>query len=104
MLEWIMVLVSLLSFAYNQYNQNNQLTNSNFGVKQQLQIQYYTVAYDPNTNKLYYLDNNGYWNEQPPQVREYQNQGQEALGVVNGSSTRPQGYYYGQPPQAIAYP
>jgi len=66
-------------------------------------VQYCLMAYDPNLDKVFYLHENGQWYDFAPQIRKYQNQGQEALGTSNGTQGT-QGNYYGQSPQAPAYP
>lgn len=62
----------------------------------------YQVAYDPNTNKLWYYYGDGYWYDKPPQIRKRENQSQKALGTVNGSQGT-SGYHHGQQAQASAY-
>lgn len=62
----------------------------------------YQVAYDPNTNKLWYYYGDGYWYDKPPQIRKRENQSQKALGTVNGSQ-RTSGHNNGQPTQASTY-
>jgi hypothetical protein len=66
-------------------------------------IQYfmYQVAYDPNTGKTWYLYNDGFWYDKPPKIRKRENQGQAALGDVNGTSGGSV-YNHGQPAQASA--
>lgn len=83
MIQWIFLVFSLFGMA-NQYRQT-YLTNQNQPVK------------------YLYLHPNGYYYDFPPQVREYQNQSQEALATPYWTQGGSQ-YYYGQPSQAYAYP
>lgn len=66
-----------------------------------LQYYNYQVAYDPNTNKLWYYYGDGFWYDRPPEIRKRQtkNQDQPASGV-GGSS---QGQVSRQATQATAY-
>lgn len=107
MIQWIGVLIALFGLAYTGVKdyqkgeiklpalQKKELTKTNYPV------QYCLMAYDPNVRKVFYLHENGQWYDFPPQIREYQNQGQEALGTGNGSQGTSQ-YRYGQSPQASA--
>lgn len=117
MIQWIGVIVTLVGLVYTgfkdvqngivkipQISQNQPLT------KQQYPIQYCLMAYDPNTDRIYYQHENGQWYDYAPQQRRYstspqyhQTQNQKAVGTVYGT----QGgtvYGYGQPTQATAYP
>jgi hypothetical protein len=82
MIEWIFVIFSLFGMANNYYSQFTQTNNG---------------------ARYLYLHPNGYYYDFPPQVREYQNQGQEAVATPywTQGGTR---YYYGQSPQATPYP
>jgi len=94
MVQWITVVLALLGFAYNGYkdytNGNLQpLTNQEDSVKTNYPIQYCLMAYDPNSDKVYYQHENGTWYDDPPQQRRYastskhsKNKGQETLGVA----------------------
>lgn len=62
----------------------------------------YQVAYDPNSNKIWYYYSDGNWYDKPPQIRKYQDQSQKALGTSNGTQGT-QGYGYGSPTQASTY-
>lgn len=68
-------------------------------------IQYfvYHVAYDPNTGKVWYFYNDGFWYDKPPKIRKREDKGQKALGTGNGTQRGPSGYNDGQPAQASAY-
>jgi hypothetical protein len=102
MVQWITVVLALLGFAYNGYkdyaNGNLQpLTKQEDSVKTNYPIQYCLMAYDPNSDKVYYQHENGTWYDHPPQQRRYsstpkhsQNQGQETLGVAYGTPGRSQ--------------
>ena len=70
---------------------------------QPLQYFVYHGAYDPNTGKVWYFYNDGYWYDKPPQIRKSQNQSQKALGTSNGTQGRSTGYDHGQSPQASTY-
>lgn len=102
MVQWVTVVLALLGFAYNGYkdyaNGNLQpLTKQEDSVKTNYPIQYCLMAYDPNSDKVYYQHENGTWYDHPPQQRRYsstpqhsQNQGQETLGVAYGTPGRSQ--------------
>lgn len=109
MIQWIGVVFALLGLVYNgvkdyqkgdikipQIQQKQPLTTVKYP------LQYCLMAYDPNTDKVYYQHENGMWYDFAPQIRKYQNQGQEALGNANGTQGT-SGYNYGQPTQAVAY-
>jgi hypothetical protein len=74
-------------------------------VKKAEPLQYYNyqVAYDPNSDKIWYYYGDGNWYDKPPQIRKYQNQSQKALGTGNGSQGTPQ-HGNGQSAQAGSYP
>lgn len=84
MVQLILVIFGLFNMA-NQYRQA-VLTNQTQGVR------------------YLYLHPNGYYYDFPPQIPEYQNQGQAALPTPYGSQGGSWGYHYGQSPQAYAYP
>lgn len=56
---------------------------------QPVQFYMYQVAYDPNTNKLWYLYNDGFWYDKPPQIRKREDKNKEVLGNVHRSSGTP---------------
>jgi len=109
-MQWATIVLAILGLIYNGYKDVSSgqvklpltTTQNSVESKNQLPIVYWQVAFDPNTGKMYHLHTDGKWYDKPPQVREYQNQGQEALGT----GYRPQGaqeYHYGQSTQAAAY-
>ena len=107
MIQWVGVLIALLGLAYNgvkDYQKGEikipQIQKPLTVVK--YPIQYCLMAYDPNVKKVFYLHENGQWHDFPPQIREYQNQGQEALGTGNGTPGTPE-YRYGLSAQAETY-
>jgi hypothetical protein len=110
MIQWVTIVIGVIGLIYNGYKDySTGQIKSPLTIQQQqveskprMPIMYWQVAFDPNTGKLYHLNRDGKWYDGPPQVREYQNQSQEALGTVNGSPGT-QGYAYGQSPQAYAY-
>lgn len=110
MVQWVTIVLGVLGLIYNGYKDysNGQikspLTIQNQTVEYKQQpIVYWQVAFDPNTGKLYHLGKDGKWYDQPPQVREYQDQNQEALGTGYGTQGTPR-HNYGQQAQASANP
>lgn len=114
MVQWLTVVLALLGFAYNGYkdyaNGNlKPLTNQQDSVKTNYPIQYCLMAYDPNTDKVYYQHENGTWYDFPPQQRRYasstqRNKGKESYALGNASGTSgTQIYSVRQSPQTQAY-
>lgn len=114
MVQWVTVVLALLGFAYNGYKdyangQLKPLTNQENSVKTNYPIQYCLMAYDPNTDKVYYQHENGTWYDYPPQQRRYastpqRGQGQESYALGNASRTSgTQVYGVRQSPQTQAY-
>ena len=118
MLQFVGVIIALLGLAYNGVKdyQKGDLKIPVIEQKKDLTrpvypIQYCLVAYDPNTNKLFYQHENGQWYDYAPPLRQYpqtqtqsyQNQGQATVGAGYGPSGA-SAYGYGQPPQAASYP
>jgi len=110
MIQWIGVIIALLTFTYNGVKdyQKGEIKLPELPQKEELTkpvypVQYCLMAYDPNLRKVFYQHENGQWYDFPPKIREYPNQGQEALGDPYGTQGV-SGHSYGQPPQAIAYP
>lgn len=114
MLQWATVILAILGFAYNGYKDYSNgaikpLTSSENSVKTNYPIQYCLMAYDPNTNKVYYQHENGIWYDYPPQQRRYAatpqcNQNQESYAVGNAAgASGTQVYGVRQSPQATAY-
>ena len=108
MIQWIGVLIGILGLAYTGFK-DYQKGDIKIPVIQKplttvkYPIQYCLMAHDPNLKKVFYLHENGQWYDFPPKIREYPDQGQEALGVANGPQGTP-GYGYGQQAQAGSYP
>jgi hypothetical protein len=109
MIQWIGVIIALLGLAYNGVKdyQKGEIKIPNLPKKELTKkvypVQYCLMAYDPNLKKVFYLHDNGTWYDFPPKIREYSNQGQEALGAGNGPQGRSYGYHNGQQAQAAAY-
>ena len=104
MIQWIGVLIALFGLAYNgvkDYQKGDiklpELPQKSVLTKPVYPVQYCLMAYDPNSDKVYYQHENGTWYDHPPQQRRYsstpqhsQNQGQETLGVAYGTPGRSQ--------------
>jgi len=112
MVQWITVAIAVLGFLYNGYKDLSNgnlpkapLTTQSSGVQsgQQQSVMYWQVAFDPNTGKMYHLHKDGKWYDGPPQVREYSDQGQEAMGIGHWAQRASQ-YANGQSAQAASYP
>ena len=111
MIQWVTVLITLIGLAYNGVKdyQKGEIQLPTMPQKQVLTkpvypVQYCVMAYDPNLDRIFYLHENGQWYDFPPQIRKYQNQGQEVLGTPNG--TQPAQVWQRtaqQPTQASAY-
>ena len=78
MLQWLGVIVAILSFAYNGVKdyQKGEIKLPALQQKQELTktnhpIQYCLMAYDPNVDKVFYQHENGFWYDFPPQQRRY---------------------------------
>ena len=110
MIQWLGVLIAVAGFLYTGVKdyQKGDIKLPSLPQKQVLTkpvypVQYCLMAYDPNVKKVFYLHENGQWHDFPPQIREYQDQNQEALGIANGPQGT-SGYRYGQSAQATSYP
>ena len=115
MIQWIGILITVLGLAYTGVKDYQKGDIKLPEIKKQLTpikypVQYCLMAYDPNLDKVFYLHENGQWYDYAPQQRryspstqQYQNQGQETLGVVNRTQGT-QAHRYGQQTQAYAYP
>ena len=59
-----------------------------------LQYYNYQVAYDPNTNKLWYYYGDGFWYDRPPEIRQKKAEKQKttipAGGTVSGQVSKQQ--------------
>lgn len=111
----VQLLVGLIGLSvliwgeYKDYVQKHpeMISTWQLEAKQMLPVQYYMyqVAYDPNNNKTWYLYNNGYWYDKPPQIRKHQNQSEKVLGTSPGTQQSSLGSgSNGQSPQAGTYP
>ena len=101
MIQWIGVIITICGLVYTgvkdiqngsikipQISKNEGLTKTNYP------IQYCLMAYDPNTDKVYYQHENGIWYDYAPQQRRYAStpqRGQGQGGQAVGSSTGTQG-------------
>lgn len=110
MIQWIGVIISMAALAYTGIKdyQKGDIKIPNLPQQKQLTkivypVQYCVMAYDPNVKRVFYLHDNGQWYDFAPQIRQYPDQGQEALATPNGTQ-RTQGYSHGQQAQASSYP
>lgn len=109
MIQWVGVIISVAALAYTGIKdyQKGDIKIPNLPQKHLTKVvypvQYCLMAYDPNVSKIFYLHDNGQWYDFAPQIRQYQNQGQEALGVAHGTQGT-QGHPHGQQAQASSYP
>ena len=102
MIQWIgigITIIGMLVSGYQQYQQQNLTIPQSvvqYPQQQMLQntqqpIRYYQAAFDPNTGKIYFLNPDGKWYEQVPQIRTDQTQHSSAVGVGQGSQSAPLG-------------
>jgi len=114
MVQWVTVVLALLGFAYNGYKDYTSgslqpLTKQEDSVKTNYPVQYCLMAYDPNSDKVYYQHENGTWYDYPPQQRRYastpqRDQNQESYALGNASrSPGTQVYGVRQQTQTPAY-
>ena len=116
MIQWIGVAVALLGFLWNgvkDYQKGEikfpEMPKKEVLTKPVYPVQYCLMAYDPNTDKVYYKHENGIWYDYAPQQRRYastpqRGQGQESYAVGNASGTSgASGYGVRQSTQATAY-
>jgi hypothetical protein len=109
MIQWVGVIISVAALTYTgikDYQKGDiklPILPQKHLTKVVYPVQYCLMAYDPNVKKIFYLHDNGQWYDFAPQIREYQNQGQEALATPNGTQGT-QGYNYGQSAQTTSYP
>jgi len=108
-IQWIGVIISVAALTYTGIKDYQKgdiklplLPQKNL-TKVVYPVQYCVMAYDPNVKRVFYLHDNGQWYDFAPQIRQYPDQGQEALATPNGTQ-RTQGYGYGQQAQASSYP
>jgi len=105
MIQWIGVIITICGLVYTGLKdiQNGnikipQITKNEVLTKTNYPIQYCLMAYDPNTDKVYYQHENGIWYDYAPQQRRYastpqRGQGQESYAVGNTAGTpRASGY------------
>jgi hypothetical protein len=106
MIQWIGVIITICGLVYTgvkdiqngtikipQVSKTEGLTKTNYP------IQYCLMAYDPNTDKVYYQHENGIWYDYAPQQRRYastpqRGQDQESYAVGNAAGT-PRTQIYG---------
>ena len=108
MIQWIGVLIGILGLAYTGFKDYQKGDIKIPTIQKPLTvvkypIQYCLMAHDPNLKKVFYLHENGQWYDFPPKIREYPDQGQEALGNPHGTQGV-SGHSYGQQAQATPYP
>jgi len=107
MIQWLGVLIALLGLAYTGVKdyQKGDIKLPRLPARQKIvyPVQYCLMAYDPNVDKVFYQHENGQWHDFAPQIRKYQDQGQEAVGIAHGPQGT-SGYRYGQSPQANENP
>ena len=88
MAQWASVVVALGSLLYCGYKDYGEfwkylnISDTHYPIEFYEQV--YKIAYDPNSQKTYYLYLNGQWYDKPPQVREHNDQSQKALAIANG--------------------
>lgn len=105
MIQWIGIFIALIGLAYNGVKdyQKGDIKLPKLPTRQKIvyPVQYCLMAYDPNVDKVFYQHENGMWYDFAPQIRKYQNQGQEKVATAYGTQGT-QGYGYGQPAEATA--
>jgi hypothetical protein len=75
MIQWIGVFITILGLVYTGFKdvQNGVIkipsVSSQGLTKEKYPIQYCLMAYDPNTNRVYYQHENGQWYDYAPQLR-----------------------------------
>jgi hypothetical protein len=106
MIQWIGVIITLCGLVYSGIRdvQNGtfkipQVSKTEVLTKTNYPIQYCLMAYDPNTDKVYYQHENGIWYDYAPQQRRYastpqRGQDQEGYAVGNAAGT-PRTQVYG---------
>jgi hypothetical protein len=99
MIQWIGVIITICGLVYTGLKdvQNGsikipQISKTEVLTKTNYPIQYCLMAYDPNTDKVYYQHENGIWYDYPPQQRRYsatpkRDQNQESYAVGNAAGT-----------------
>lgn len=108
-IQWIGVIISVAALTYTGIKDYQKgdiklplLPQKNL-TKPIYPVQYCLMAYDPNVKRVFYLHENGQWYDFAPQIRQYPDQGQEALATPYGTQGT-QGYSHGQQAQASSYP
>jgi hypothetical protein len=99
MIQWIGVIITICGLVYTGFKDVQsgnikipQISKTEVLTKTNYPIQYCLMAYDPNTDKVYYQHENGIWYDYPPQQRRYsatpqRNQNQESYAVGNAAGT-----------------
>ena len=88
MAQWASVVVALGSLLYCAYKDYGEfwkylnISDTHYPIEFYEQV--YKIAYDPNSQKTYYLYLNGQWYDKPPKVREHNDQSQKVLAIANG--------------------
>ena len=99
MIQWIGVIITICGLVYTGFKDVQsgnikipQISKTEVLTKTNYPIQYCLMAYDPNTDKVYYQHENGIWYDYAPTQRRYSttpehHQNQESYAVGNAAGT-----------------